>query len=70
MVLKTVLAGKAELLVTDNQNDFKEIATLRSGTADLRYRGVRIVGLSDCLSAIRATHADADRITHRIRRWP
>jgi uncharacterized protein len=49
MVLKTAIAGKAELLVTDNRNHFAEIAALRGGTAELRYRGVHVVGLSHCL---------------------
>lgn len=39
MVLKAALAGKADLLVTDNKGDFAEIATLPGGTPDLRYRG-------------------------------
>jgi putative PIN family toxin of toxin-antitoxin system len=70
MVLKTAIAGKAELLVTDNASDFAEIAALRGGTADLRYRGVRVVGLSPCLDTIRALHPNADRIMRRSRRWP
>ena len=70
MVLKTALAGKADLLVTDNRRHFAEIATLRGGTADLCYRGVRVVGLSHCLDAIRAMHANAEPILRRARRWP
>lgn len=70
VVLKTALAGKAEMLVTNNVDDFREIAALPGGTAGLCYRGVRVVGLPACLAAIRATHADAERAMRRRRRWP
>lgn len=71
MVLKTAVAGKADLfLVTDNRRDFLEIAGLRGGTPDLRYRGVAVVGLSACLDAIRARHADATKVMRSRRRWP
>ena len=70
MVLKTAIAGKADMLVTNNVDDFREIAALPGGTADLCYRGVRVVGLAACLAAIRATHADAERAMRRPRRWP
>ena len=70
MVLKTAIAGKAELLVTNNGDAFREIAALRGGTADLCYRGVRVVGLATCLAAIRAEHADAEHMMRARRRWP
>lgn len=54
---------------SDNRRHFAEIATLCGGTADLRYRGVRVVGLSECLDQIRATHVDAERIMRQRRRW-
>ena len=69
MVLLTAVAGRADLLVTDNIADFAEIATLPGGTASLRYRGVRVVGLNACLDTIRATHEDADRIMQRRAKW-
>lgn len=70
LVLKTAIAGKAELLGTNNTDDFREIAALLGGTPDLRYRGTRVVGIGGCLSAIRAEHADATRAMRRRRRWP
>ena len=70
MVLKTALAGKADFLVTDNRRDFEEIASLRGGTIDLHDRGVQVVGLSACLDAIRAAHADAERLIRRSTTWP
>ena len=70
IVLKTAIAGKADMLVTNNGYDFLEIAALPGGTPDLCYRGVRVVGLAACLAAIRATHADAERAMRRRRRWP
>jgi hypothetical protein len=70
MVLKTAIAGKAELLVTNDADDFREIAALRGGTVDLCYRGVRVVGLATCLAAIRAEHADAEHVMRVRRRWP
>lgn len=69
-VLKTAVAGKADLLVTNNVDDFGEIAALPGGTADLCYRGVCVVGLAACLAAIRAEHAEAERAMRRRRRWP
>lgn len=56
MVLKTAITGKADLLVTNNRRHFSEVATLPGGTADLLYRGVRIVGLTDAMRAIYVTH--------------
>ncbi len=70
MVLKTAIAGKVDMLVTNNVDDFREIAVLPGGTADLCYRGVRVVGLAVCLAAIRAAHADAEHAMRRRRRWP
>lgn len=70
IVLKTAIAGKAHLLVTDNLKHFAEIATLRGGSADLRYRGVKVVRLGECLDVIRTQHAGADHLMRRPRRWP
>ena len=70
MVLKTAIAGKAELLVTSNTDDFEEIAKPPGGTSDLTYRGIRVVGVGTCLAAIRAEHAEATREMRRKRRWP
>ena len=73
MVLKTALAGKAHFLVTDNRRDFEELVPpqrkLAKG-AQLAYRGVRVVGLSDCLDAIRAAHPDAGQVMGKKSRWP
>lgn len=70
VVLKTAVTGKADLLVTNNVADFREIATLPGGTSNLSYRGVRVVGLGACLAEIRAAHAGAERTMRRQRRWP
>lgn len=73
MVLKAAIAGKADFLVTDNRRDFEELAPARSKLAKgepLTYRGVRIVGLSECLDAIRAAHPDARRVMGKRSRWP
>lgn len=56
MVLKTAIAGRAELLLTNNGRHFAEVATLPGGTVDLQYRGVRVVGLTDAMRAIHMTH--------------
>ncbi|MEJ7811327.1 MAG: putative toxin-antitoxin system toxin component, PIN family [Gemmatimonadaceae bacterium] len=69
MVLLTAVAGRADLLVTDNTTDFAEVATLSGASPGPRYRGVRVVGLGACLDAIRAEHAGADRIMRRRTRW-
>lgn len=67
MVLKAAIAGKADLLVTNNRRDFEEVATLDGGTADLKYRGVHVVNLTDALRAIYAQHPSAKvrRVKHR-----
>lgn len=65
MVLKTALADKVDFIVTDNIRHFKEIANLPGGTADLRYRGVQVVGLSQALDVIRATHPNAGIVLRR-----
>jgi predicted nucleic acid-binding protein len=73
VVLKAALAGKAEFLVTDNRRDFDELAATpgkRARGAELSHRGIRIVGLSECLDAIRATHAGAGRVMRKPSRWP
>lgn len=70
MVLQTAIAGRADMLVRNNVDDFREIAALPGGTADLCYRGVRVVNLSACLAAIRTTHPDAEHAMRRPRRWP
>lgn len=70
IVLKTAIAGKAELLVTRNRTDFEEIAQLRGETEDLQYRGVKVATLVECLATIRAQHADAKRVMRRRRHWP
>lgn len=59
MVLKTAIHGKADLLVTNNRRHFAEVASLPGGTADLRYRGVRVVGLTEAMRTIHMTHPTA-----------
>lgn len=59
------LADKVDFIVTDNIRHFKEIANLPGGTADLRYRGLQVVGLSQVLDVIRATHPNAGIVLRR-----
>lgn len=70
MVLKAAVTGKADLLVTDNTADFMEIASPHGERLVLRYRGVQIVGLSECLDRIRGEHVGADRVMRQRKRWP
>ena len=70
LVFRTALAGRADLLVTHNLRDFAEVAALPGGTPDLRYRGLRVVGLGDALAAIRAHDPRAETAMRRPRRWP
>jgi predicted nucleic acid-binding protein len=74
VVLLTAVRGRADMLVTDNTADFAELASGRMvrrklHNRELRYRGARVVSLSECLDEIRAMHADADRIMRRRTRW-
>ena len=68
MVLKTALAGKADLLVTNNVRHFREVSTLPGGTADLRYRGVQVVGLTACWDDIKSRHPQVEARVRRSRR--
>lgn len=70
MVLKAAVTGKADLLVTDNTADFMEIGSPHGEGLELRYRGVQVVGLSQCLDKIRAEHVEADRVMRQRKRWP
>jgi putative PIN family toxin of toxin-antitoxin system len=69
IVLLTAIAGRAEFLVTDNTADFQEVNVLGHEHGVLRYHGVRIIGLSECLDMIRALHADADQMMRRRSPW-
>jgi predicted nucleic acid-binding protein len=69
VVLKTAIEGKADLLVTHNLRHFREVASLTVGTPDLRYRGLRIVGLSKCWDEIKARHPGVeDRVRRSARK--
>ena len=68
-ILKLAVAGKANFLVTSNAKDFAEVAALRGGTSDLRYRGVQVVGLGACLAAIRTNDPEAESAMRRLRGW-
>lgn len=67
VILETAVAGKADLLATNNLAHFEEVRS--RAEAPLRFRGVDIVSLSRCHERIREDWPEADALLRKVWRW-